>query len=304
MELYIEKEFLDNFYKNFDMAIASRSQKVIASILSEYVEVKWFIDCDIDTFEQLDSLKKSNPFFSARVNYSSPIPVNSIKEHFFEKSTCKQTLIFTQNEEEWFEKAKIKGALCFSYKNYQIKIENIIAKCHFKIDLSEQFAGWENNLKVLQQLLPLNKIIINDSYLLDKPKLYESNVYPLIRAISNNKKTIKFFFTDICNKPDFFKTDIIYKSLKEKYQTSELKIIHNNPDNLKSHDRLLYSNFYIIDCAIGFNFNSTIKSNSQIIIESIFEKYTYNRIRNHLRAMEKHIHTLETEKKFNLYYPN
>jgi hypothetical protein len=303
MELYIEKEFLDKFYINFDSTNASRSQKAIASILSEYVEVKWFIDCDIDTIEQLDYLKNSNPFFSARANYSSPIPVKSIKEHFFEKSHCEQTLIFTQNEESWFEEAKIKGALCFNYNNYQIKIENLIAKCHFKIDLSEQFAGWENNLKELQQLFPINKIIINDSYLLDKPKFYERNLFPLIKSLSKNKKTLKYFFTDFFPKNGIFNREDIFDFIQNKYTSSEIKMIHNNVDGLNSHDRLLYSNFYIIDCAIGFNFNSNIKSNSQIIIETIFEKYTYNRLRNHLRAMEKHLHSLETEKKINLYYP-
>ena len=92
--------------------------------------------------------------------------------------------------------------------------------------------------------------------------------------------------------------------MKEKYPTSDIKIIHNNVDNLNSHDRLLYSNHYIIDCAIGFNFNQHLISNSQIIIETIFEKYTYNRLRNHLRKMDNHFQNLLTDKRMNAYYPN
>ena len=304
MELYIEKEFLDNFYLEFEESSASSSQKIVATILKEYAEVEWFFDSEIESLEQLDFLKSENSFFKARCVYSSPIPIKSAEKHFFEKSKCEQTLIFTQNNKDWFNEAERKGALCFSYENYQQRIENIVRKCHFKIDLSEGFQGWEQTLQNIQELMPLNKIIINDAYLLDKPEFYETNVYPLIKVISKNKKTTKLFYTDILNKKLPFKTDIIYNLLKEKYPTSEIKIVHNNVDDLKSHDRLLYSNHYIIDCAIGFNFNQQLASNSQIIIETIFEKYTYNRLRNHFRKMENHFQNLLADKRLNAYYPN
>lgn len=304
MELYIEKEFLDNFYLEFDESSASSSQKIVATILKEYAEVEWFIDCKTETLEQIETLKAENPFFHARTVYSSPISVNSVKDYFFEKSKCDQTLIFTQYKGDWFNEAERRGALCFSYENYQQKIENIVQKCHFKIDLSVKFKGWGTSLKNIQELMPLNKIIVNDSYLLDKPEFYKNNVYPLIKVISEEKSTTKHFYTDILNKRVPFKTNIIYNLLKEKYPTSEIKIIHNNVDNLNSHDRLLYSNHYIIDCAIGFNFNQQLTSNSQIIIETIFEKYTYNRLRNHLRKMDNHFQNLITDKRINAYYPN
>ena len=305
MELYIEKEFLDNFYLEFDESSESSSQKIVATILKEYAEVECFIDCEIESLEQLDFLKSENSFFKAICDKSkSPLAVKSIKDHFFEKSKCEQTLIFTQNNKDWFNEAERKGALCFSYENYQQKIENIVQKCHFKIDLSEKFKGWGTSLKNIQELMPLNKIIVNDSYLLDKPEFYKNNVYPLIKVISEEKSTTKHFYTDILNKRVPFKTNIIYNLLKEKYPTSEIKIIHNNVDNLNSHDRLLYSNHYIIDCAIGFNFNQQLTSNSQIIIETIFEKYTYNRLRNHLRKMDNHFQNLKVDKRINAYYPN
>lgn len=303
MELYIEKQFLDNFYLDFDEKRASASQKIVATVLKEYSEVEWFIDCKVDSIEQLESLKNDNPYFHARTNYSSPISVNSIKNHFFEKSKCDQTLIFTQNNEDWFGDAERKGALCFSSGNYISKLESIIMTCHFKIDLSEKFDGWESTMENIRKLIPLNKIIVNDSYLLDRPEFYENNVYPLIKAISKNKKTVKHFYTDFLNKVNFSNVDV-YNFLAQKYPTSEIKIVQNNVDNLKSHDRLLYSNHYIIDCAIGFNFNPRVPSNSQIITETIFEKYTYNRLRTHLRKTNQHLQSLIEEGKINAYYPN
>lgn len=307
MELYIEKQFLDSFYLEFVDNAASASQKIVATILKEYAEVEWFIDCKIESVEQIETLKAENPFFHARTVYSSPISVNSVKDHFFEKSKCDQTLIFTQNNEDWFEEAERKGAICFSISNYKEKIETIIRTCHFKIDLSEKFGGWDSTMENIRKLIPLNKIIINDSYLLDKPEFYDNNVYPLIKAVSKNKKTSKYFYTDITNSSkkrtplDKIK---VYNILKEKYKSSEIVLVHNNVDNLGSHDRILYSNFYLIDCAIGFNFNPFNTSNSQIIFETIFEKYTYKRLKNHKNLMEKHLDDLLNHKSFTLYYPN
>jgi hypothetical protein len=304
MELYIEKEFLDNFYTYFDETKASVSQKIISNILRDYDEVNWYIDCQIDTMEQLENLKSENPFFNARTVNSSPFPITSIKDHFFKNSNCKQTLIFTMNKEDWFNEAKIKGALCFNYNNYQIEIENMVSRCHFKIDLSEKFTGWEINFKEVQNLLPINKIIVNDSYFLDNIEENKSNIYSLIQSISKNKKTLKQFYTDILNNKIPLKKEDVYNLLKEKYQSSEIKIIHNNLVGFKPHDRLLYTNFYLIDCPIGFNFKANTVSNSQIIIETIFDKYTYKRMKNHLYNFEKHLQSLINEKRLTSYYPN
>ena len=305
MELYIEKEFLDCFNNNYIQNEAGIGQQALLKIFKEYADVDWFIDCEINTPEQLLKLKIENQFFAPVSETKPPKAVKSIKEHFFENSKCEQTLIFTQNNNDWFNEAERKGAICFSYDNYQQKIEKVIEKCHFKIDLSEGFQGWEQTLQNIQELMPLNKIIINDNYLLDETESYEQKLYPLIKAISKNKKTKKHFYTNILNyKKTTFNIELIYNLLKEKYPTSEIKIIHNNVDNLNSHDRLLYSNHYIIDCAIGFNFNQQLTSNSQIIIETIFEKYTYNRLRNHLRKMGKHFQNLITDSRVNAYCPN
>ena len=120
MELYIEKEFLDNFYLEFDESSASSSQKIVATILKEYAEVEWFIDCKTETLEQIETLKAENPFFHARTVYRSPITVNSVKDYFFEKSKCDQTLIFTQNNRTcvpFFNKSSLRGS---KYKYYEL----------------------------------------------------------------------------------------------------------------------------------------------------------------------------------------
>ncbi len=312
MELYIEKEFLDNFYLEFDESSASSSQKIVATILKEYAEVECFIDCEIESLEQLDFLKSENSFFKAICDKSkSPLAVKSIKDYFFEKSKCEQTLIFTQNNKDWFNEAERKGALCFSYENYQHKIENISKECHFKIDLSEGFQGWGflNNLKNT----PFNKILVNDGYILtdkDSQKMAD-NLIPILQNIMDKNyqtKTDVEIYTKDLNPPQLGTFEQIKSEVDKKlrrlnsvfanYQLS-IKIISNTLQKGKYdfHDRLIYLNYLIIDSPKGFNLMPYKKSNSQLTVETIFEKYTYNRLRNHKRMHDdylKKIVNLET----------
>lgn len=316
MELYIEKEFLDNFYHQYETDSVTKGQQILANILTEYAEINWFIDCKIESIEQLEKLKKENPFFASRASLHGPITINTVKEHFFEKSNCKQTLIFTQNNENWFLDAENKGALCFSFSNYKDKIENIITRCHFKIDLSKKFVGWSifSNINIL----PFNKIIINDGYILvdkDSQKMCE-NLFPLLKDIFNNnyKKNIDLeIFTKDLNSPqpktpeqNKLEADKRFKKFKcvfSNYNVN-LKIISNSlhTNHYDFHDRLIYLNFIIIDSAKGFNLLPHKNSNSQIIFETIFEKYTYNRLRSHIKMHEDYFERIKSLKTVNFKY--
>lgn len=329
MDLYIEKDFLDNFDLEYNEKTASPPQLVLYSIFKEYPEVNIYMDCDFNDIEKVESYQDSNRIFSAITkNETSRLnPFFSFDEFLKDepKISFDQILIFTHKTKEWFNKLKIKGVLCFSYDDYESKIQNIISKCReIRIDLSDasNFPFSWNKIEILQTLLPLNKIIINDSYLLRKKHL-EKNLYPLIKSISKNTATSKYFWSNIFPKQDqnkkepHFNMHDFYILLKDKYKSSEIKIIHNNGAyydenlrkdeyfkdsniqekmrNFKFHDRLLYTNFYIIDCAIGFNFDTEKQSNSQIIIETIFEKYSYTRLKNHLKKMDDIIKLLKNE---------
>jgi hypothetical protein len=323
MDLYVEKEFIDKINNDYINQKINSSLDIIVSILKDYGEVKMYIDCNED---DLRILENENLLIALKTaNTSGPIPIDStFEDYLFSVFNHEQTLIFTKEKKEWFNKLNQKGALCFCYDDYEEKIKDIITNCHIKIDLSDpsNFPFSWNKIEIIRTLIPLNKIIINDSYLLRKKHL-EKNLYPLIKSISKNTATSKYFWSNIFPKQDqnkkepYFNMHDIYKLLEDKYKTSEIKIIHNNGayyneylrkdeyfkdsniqekmKNFKFHDRLLYTNFYIIDCAIGFNFDIEKQSNSQIIIETIFEKYSYKRLKNHSKKMDDIFKLLKNE---------
>ena len=68
------------------------------------------------------------------------------------------------------------------------------------------------------------------------------------------------------------------------------------------HDRVVFSNFLMIDSGVGFNIFPHQTSNSQLIVESIFDLYTYKRLNNHVRFYKtfKQINT-QNKTVFNVY---
>lgn len=317
MELFIEKEFLDNFYLAVDNDRLTKGEEVFIKILTEYGDKAVFIDYDVTTPEELQSLKQDNLYFALAFNTSTPKSIVSVKDYLFTHSHFKQTLVFMNKDQEWFGEAECKGALCFSFGNYEQKIKTIIDQLHFKIDLSASFLGWSflESFKVLNY----NSIVISDRYILtDKENQnIADNIIPLLSKIIRNPErevNIKIFtkdlnpISDAC-KHQKEKARKRYQKLNSaflKYKTKFYIILNDFPLNdydYKMHDRYLATNFSLLDCGEGFNLIPHKGSDSQIISETIFDIYTYKRLNNlkKMRALYvQRLQGIETSK-FKMY---
>lgn len=300
MELYIEKSFVDDFYVELDFNNISAIEEIILSIFKEYGDVNKFMDITIESREDLDNLKKDNVIISNLCSYNVPIPINNIKEHFFKYSDCSQTLIFCQNKQDWFKDAEGKGALCFSIENYKQKIKDITTQLHFKIDLSEKFRGWSFLRKF--KILHFNHLTITDGYILSdkKNQLLKNNLVPILKSLLNETSCIKIdIFTKELNPISNLAKHKEEKARKRhKLITQEIPNAKNNISIIMSdfainyfdfHDRIIQTNFSLIDCGKGFNLWDSKESNSQIISETIFSKYTYDRLKRHTIMQVKSI---------------
>lgn len=289
MELYIERSFLKKFKDELQPELQSKGKTILLAILKTYGDVNLLTDFALETPNELNQF---NVDFFEVIPQNIPItPVKSIQEHFFKFSKCEQTLIFTIDDQNWFVDAENKGALCFCYENYEKIIESIISTCeNLKVDLSENFGGWDyfNELKAI----PKNKIIINDGYLFAENsgnKPIEDNIIPLLKnVIKKNTETRVDFFTNYLNFEKESKRLDIEKIKKKLFNVfhNEYKLAFEYIQHHK-HDRILYSNFFLMGCGVGFNFNTTRISNSAITVDSIFDKFNYKRINNHLGDLGK-----------------
>lgn len=285
MELYIEKEFLDNFYLDYsDKPI----QKKLKMMFTVYGSKQVYIDYRLDEFENFNENNEIFALISS--NDKTPIAINAIKEHLFSNSNFIQTLVFTNKEMDWFEFAENKGALCFSFDSYQEKIREIIESCEaIKVDLSQSFPGWQ----VFEDLkkIPKCKLTINDNFIIENRNHIFKNVVDLIKNITKEELLVEVdIFTNrstngtdngdaICN--NFVSSFNDYISLNFNL------VLKNRYSQFKFHDRLLYGNIFYIECPIGFNFNTNSISDSIIRVESIFDKFNYDRVKTHIRHLQK-----------------
>tara|TARA_R110002110_G_scaffold150258_21_gene341990 strand:- start:66 stop:995 length:930 start_codon:yes stop_codon:yes gene_type:complete len=283
MDLYVEREFLDYFDIDFtDRPI----QRVVKEIITEYGRKKVFINYDINDFKVLDD---ENRIFALINNVARPNDIDSIEEHLFFNSDFKQTLVFTSQSYDWFKAAEDKGALCFSFENYEKKIEEIINQLHFRIDLSEKFNGW--NFLQAYKLLSFNNITITDRYILKDNKTINNNLIPILKHLllkKNDEIKIGIFaekFNSLSDNKEHVKETAkkIYTLLNREFAKTKAQfsvINSNHIFDVDVHDRIILTNFSFLGCGKGFDFAPNKRSNSEILSETIFNKYTYKRLNN------------------------
>jgi hypothetical protein len=280
MEIYIEKEILEKLNKDFLSDNLSLGQKTLREILTSYSEIKFCTNFSLDNSE-LFKYKSENPLFNGITVEALYHSFDSIND-FISISSFKQSIIIDSVENHKNKDLiESKGGLYFTYDNYSEKIEEIIEHFHKKIDLSEQFVGWQQILN--KTFLKINEIIINDNYLIKDINNINNYIIPLVKSVKKQCNLIRIIFiTDYLNQPNYQK-DVKLEILKKELRTSNIKIFHNNFIGFTNHDRILYTNFLMIDCPIGFNQTNKL-SNSVITLETIFNKFTYNRRRRHFKS--------------------
>lgn len=282
MEIYIEKVVLNKLNIDFLNENLKLGQKKLMHLLENYDEL---VLCSNISFESSDfeQFKFENPLFAKIAEKALIMSFESIDD-FLLKSKFEQTIILDDNDD--FNKKDLtesKGGLYFTYFNYSKKIEDIIDNFHKKIDLSERFNGWANVINV--NYLNTNEIIVNDNYLISKLEDINKFVLPLIKAVKSQNELRKVvFITNYLNQQNFRLTEKIEK-IRSVLNLYNVEVLHNNFRNFTNHDRILYTNFYIIECPIGFNQVNRI-SNSTITIDTIFDRFTYNKRRRHIKNME------------------
>lgn len=281
MEIYIEKEILEKLNKDFLVENLTVGQKKIKDLLELYDELELCTNVTFETLE-FENYKYENPLFNRIIEKSLLKSFDSLNE-FIIKSAFKQSIIIDSKENyKNRDLIESKGGLYFTYDNYSEKIEEIIAYFHKKIDLSEQFVGWREILN--KTFLKINEIIINDNYIINDINNITNYILPLIKSVKKQCDLNQIIFiTDYLNHPNYQK-DIKVEILKNELNTSNVEIFHNNFKGFSNHDRILYTNFLMIDCPIGFT-QVNKPSNSIIYIETIFDKFTYNRRRRHYKKI-------------------
>jgi len=290
MDLYVEKEFAENFQIEYYPGKETEIQKIVYSIFSEYTGINWFLNASEDFVKENELLFKLSDY---NLNYKLDVDFDKLFDNEFIPK--KQTIVLTERPRAWFSILKEKGVLCFSFDDYELEIKRFIEKTHFKIDLSDRANipfKWDSFIFLKEQA---NFIIFTDPYVLCNKDGQEikKNLIPLLKEnLNKNHSYSIFIFTDVDKEID--KNLGQLNSALNGYN-ARVFVFNILPEfeNIDLHDRLLYTNYTITDSGKGFNLNTSKPSNSQIVSASIFEKYTYKRFNSQIKELEKYIGKLE-----------
>jgi hypothetical protein len=313
MDIYIDDTFHDFIYDIFNSGNLSSIDSIVYDVLLNYPETKWYFETNIDIQNHIDleKLRKYPLLFNKTGNIFLPITITSIEEEIFNtRKIYNQIMVFTFEEKPWFEKAENLGVLCFSSKNYKQKIQMIIENNHYKIDLSEKDFSWIFLEKL--KTMPFNEIVVSDNYILTNKsgQLVENNIYKIISYFlkgNSAKLSVKIFTKDF-GLPRNSSDQQIKNSVQLSLNKLNEKFTFRNPRfsiyNLEHagsfdfHDRIIMHNFFMIECGKGFNLNPHKSSNSQINALTIFDLYTYKRMKNLKREYYKLTNKLEDNVSF------
>ena len=292
MILFIEKQFIEEFFKeyNFDNKKANEDgYNILNDILTIYSEKKIYFDCSID---EITKQVEKNPFWRNIKNYSDFYSTKGPFESFFKNQSnfkFRQTIVLTKKQLsiDCKEYINLQGALSFSYEDFNEKICKQLEDYEFDISLTQGFS-W--NLFERFNTPEINSVLIADNYILQNK---EDHLYKLLEIFFSNRNKSQKIEVVIITKPDDPK-DInkcnqqkksIEQDLVDKYRIYiDVKLVNSNfginsgiKNDIDFHDRILYSNFSSIFCGIGFNKLKEVKDKNKKKIlgrlhsESIFK---------------------------------
>jgi hypothetical protein len=299
MDLFIEKEFAENFQIEYYPGKETEIQKIVYSIFSEYTGINWFLNASEDFVKENELLFKLSDY---NLNYKLDVDFDKLFDNEFIPK--KQTIVLTEKPRAWFSILKEKGVLCFSFDDYELEIRQFIEKTHFKIDLSDKANipfKWSSFYFLKEQT---SFVIINDPFILrdnDGQKIRNNLILLLKENLNKNNSYSIFLLTKVDNEIDK-KIGQLNSALNGyKVKVFVFNILQEF-ENLDLHDRVLYTNYTMTDSGKGFNLNTSKPSNSQIVSVSIFEKHTYKRFNSHIKELEKYIGKLEKSENLNNPY--
>ncbi len=289
MKMFIEKQFIEKLESDRATLLQSRLYKIITN----YPQLELFTD-----FEYIIN-PHNNIQFETLALYKGKGNFLPQYENNIDNNWNSYSLIFTVSEKGWFANARKNGTLCFKYDDYEKEISQMIEKYNYRIDLSEDTFNWGK----LHFITSFKTLRINDNYILadskDNQKI-EYNLYELLKQviINDNLKPLEIYTIAQEVKDDKkFAIDKLKKKLeflKDKLPNLVISVFNNKKFcEFDFHDRMVMSDFQLVECGKGFNLIPHKKSNSNLISNTIFDLYTYKRLKNLERAH------LECSKKLN-----
>ena len=303
MDIFIEKEFIYCFEENYPSNSDKVAWKILYSIFTEYTRLNWFLNSSEEDF---DSVLLSSKVLMLLANNNSK---NNISNDFYKTLTTTQrpiqTLVFTKDKKEWFNRINDKSIYCFCISNFEKNINEILIKHDKEFDLSDKENKFEwNYFSFISD--KTNFIFITDPYIFsilkdekeeERIERIKENLISLFKKNLNKSYHYKIFIISIFGgTTEIFQINNLLKNELSGFNVSFFLIPRNKSfKKFEFHDRLIYTNYSITKSGKGFNLQNINLINSEVITSTIFSKKTYKKYLNHFDNIKEYIFNLKTQ---------
>ncbi|TXB66154.1 hypothetical protein FRY74_06165 [Vicingus serpentipes] len=318
MVLFIDKDFINDFFGCLDQSENRIAYLKVLEIFSSFVKVKFYIN--FETIEEHHNAVIENPLVEKLFDYAEFEGYSNdlVKDILFYNNK-RPALAFTSEDSDWcFENSRGNLKIC-NIETFESVIKNIL-DLERKFDLLEDensseysWNGWEG-INYLSNYS--NSIYIFDRYIFkkDDKDIIKENILEFIKTLVPEKSNNKCYLRIFSEVPENEKKIELQDELKLQKERIEFAkrfktFLNSNLANLNIsieliiydkkiqiganlHDRCCFSSFYSIYVGKGFELYKKgrrfEKSNSRFIIESILDKFSYNSYNNNLNILDKY----------------
>ena len=242
------------------------------------------------------------------ISWNSGFPQNPIKADDLKKR-ANITSVYCLDETQRSDVSTLanKGTILVSQIGSELSLLSnlLVYSNQYTRNVFEEISKWED---IKNYISPTSDIIIYDRYLLSSPELYESNLYTLIKCLTNCVKNEKVNIVIVTLKDNFdnyskrnFEPDWneIYSSLRTKVNKKfrpNITFVVASKERIK-HDRYIITNYKMFSSGDTYNyFNSQgekITSGSWFHVYSLADNANMANANRLLKDVQELIDTLK-----------
>ncbi|MDA3904960.1 MAG: hypothetical protein PF484_02680 [Bacteroidales bacterium] len=288
MELFLDKNFLNNFYVIYDdKNIYHEDICAFFKRLRNYKLITNYSSFDELMFDAEESNPMIHYFIETKVPeifFNQNLSKDVVKELFY-YSGSPIKILFIEDDNKLPElygfksisSSNIKEKWMPFYKGRNDDYNSIKTTKNKNLERYERFEKWEDFLNFAH---PLHSIVISDRYILtnNTNQKVENNLFPLLRNLINPSKNESHI--DIMIITHKINTNIEYNRVNSfikdslKLKNYHLSIVRDSPAHKSEHFRRIYTNYFSIHIENSLNIfkdnGSYIDKNNDITFRFLF----------------------------------
>jgi len=299
MDFVFDLDFLDLYTLEYNKTMSHH--QVIERLLTEYTQYKLVIITEKKRGKLETYLFDNIPSVFQAISNVAGFELYKTLGDYLSNNNSERGLVFSDKVKDHIEEIKLSSKVGFSWYNLFDDIINFEQSFKINKNMNSEEEFWNEFNKIG---LCLNDITIVDKYILREDGKQLAELCKKVCSYSDSIN-INVFYQKVPIISKIHETE--YDNMKSFLEKSKLRLhsvltrkkikpnfIYLYYEKLKGkfdfHDRYLYHPYGLIKAGGGFDEKGKVdKTNSDILSSSLFDKYSFRKMREHKEMQNKYI---------------